>query len=89
MSDTLAPPEVNPSRLDEDNRLEPAFVAEVLRYVEAGNAERARELVAPLHPADIADLYELTPADQRGALSDAIDDLIDGDVLAEMNDHVR
>lgn len=89
MSDTLAPPENLPSRLDEDNRLEPSFVAEVLRYVNEGNAEKARELVAPLHPADIADLYELTPADQRSALSDAIDDLIDGDVLAEMNDHVR
>lgn len=89
MSDTLAPPETLPSRLDEDNRLEPSFVAEVLRYVLEGNAEKARELVAPLHPADIADLYELTPADQRSKLSDAIDDLIDGDVLAEMNDHVR
>ncbi len=86
MSEEQLPPL---SRLDEDNRLEPAFVSEVLSYVEAGNAEKARELVAPLHPADIADLYELTPADQRGALSDAIDDLIDGDVLAEMNDHVR
>lgn len=89
MSDTLAPPELPQSSLDEDNRLAPAFVAEVLRYVDEGNAEKARELVAPLHPADIADLYELTPADQRAALSDAIDDLIDGDVLAEMNDHVR
>jgi magnesium transporter len=77
------------SRHDDENRLEPAFVAEVLEQVEAGNAEKARELVAPLHPADIADLYELTPADQRAALSEAIDDLIDGDVLAEMNDHVR
>jgi len=91
MSDTVltSPPAPLPNRLDDENRLEPAFVAEVLRYVEAGDAEKARELVAPLHPADIADLYELTPADQRGALSDAIDDLIDGDVLAEMNDHVR
>ena len=86
MTDTLLPP---PSRLDDENRLERSFVAEVLNYVEAGDYEKARELVSPLHPADIADLYELTPADQRAALSDAIDDLIDGDVLAEMNDHVR
>jgi len=86
LPDTLIAPQ---SRHDEENRLEPAFVSEVLRYVEEGNPEKARELVAPLHPADIADLYELTPNDQRAALSDAIDDLIDGDVLAEMNDHVR
>lgn len=77
------------NRLDENNRLEADFVAQVLDAVSEGHPERARALVAPLHPADIADLYELTPADKRGALSDAIDDLIDGDVIAEMNDHVR
>ncbi len=43
----------------------------------------------PLHPADIADLFELTPAEDRAALAAAIADLLDGDVLAEMNDWVR
>ncbi|MDE2043243.1 MAG: magnesium transporter, partial [Alphaproteobacteria bacterium] len=74
---------------DDENRLTAAFVDEVIAEVEAGRPEKARELVSPLHPADIADLIELTPADQRKALTDAIDDLIDGDVLAEMNEHVR
>jgi magnesium transporter len=50
---------------------------------------RARALVEPLHPADIADLFELTPADCRAALASAITDLLDGDVFAEMNDYVR
>ncbi len=77
------------SQLDEDDRLKPAFVEAVLDAVEAGDAEGARALVEPLHPADIADLFELTPEDRRGSLAKAIADLLDGDVFAEMNDYVR
>ncbi|MBO9714766.1 magnesium transporter [Sphingomonas sp.] len=75
--------------LDEDDRLKPEFVDAVLAAVEAGDAEAAHAKVARLHPADIADLVELTPAEERPALVSAIADLIDGDVLAEMNDWVR
>ena len=81
--------EARASELDEDDRLKPEFVRAVLAAVEAGEAEAAREKVERLHPADIADLIELTPGDQRAALASAIADLIDGDVLAEMNDWVR
>lgn len=77
------------SELDEDDRLKPGFVRAVLDAVEAGEAEEARGLVEPLHPADLADLIELTPAEQRPALVAAIAERIDGDVLAEMNDWVR
>ena len=91
MSETELLPEAQPaeSELDEDDRLKPEFVDAVLEAVEAGDAEAAHLKVAPLHPADIADLVELTPADLRPALVAAIGDLIDGDVLAEMNDWVR
>ncbi|MEZ0496326.1 magnesium transporter [Sphingomonas sp. IW22] len=74
---------------DEDDRLHPDFVRAVLDAVEAGDAEDALARVEPLHPADIADLIELTPAEQRAALAAAIAERIDGDVLAEMNDWVR
>ena len=77
------------SELDEDDRLKPGFVRAVLDAVEAGDDEEARALVEPLHPADLADLIELTPAEQRPALVAAIAERIDGDVLAEMNDWVR
>jgi magnesium transporter len=77
------------TQLDEDDRLKPGFVSEVLDRVEEGDAEGARRLVEPLHPADIADLFELTPADRRAALAHAVSDLLDGDVFAEMNDWVR
>jgi magnesium transporter len=91
MSETELHPESQQpeSELDEDDRLKPEFVSAVLEAVAAGDAETARMRVAPLHPADIADLVELTPAELRPALAAAISDLIDGDVLAEMNDWVR
>jgi magnesium transporter len=89
MSETELLPENDGAQLDEDDRLKPEFVRAVLDAVEAGDAEGARALVEPLHPADIADLFELTPADCRAALASAITDLLDGDVFAEMNDYVR
>ncbi|KQT34969.1 magnesium transporter [Sphingomonas sp. Leaf412] len=77
------------SQLDRDDRLKPAFVQAVLAAVEAGETEAAHDLVAPLHPADIADLFELTPEDRRKDLAAALADLLDADVFAEMNDYVR
>ena len=74
---------------DEDNRLNSAFVTAVVDAVDAGDVEEARALVSPLHPADIADLFELAPSDRRKAIASALHGLIDGDVLAEMNDWVR
>ena len=85
-----APPETQPeSQLDSDDRLKPEFVRAVLDAVAAGDTEAAHALVEPLHPADIADLFELTPGDERAGLAHAVSDLLDGDVFAEMNDYVR
>lgn len=79
---------VEPSH-DAEDRLTPEFVSAVLDRVETKDTAGARQLVEPLHPADIADLFELTPADRRRPLAAAITDLLDGDVLSEMNDYVR
>ena len=79
---------VEPSH-DEEDRLTPEFVAAVLDRVEDGDDEGARSLVAPLHPADIADLFELAPAERRPALAAALAEMLDADVFAEMNDWVR
>jgi magnesium transporter len=76
-------------RLDKDDRLKPEFVREVVEKVEAGDDDAARALVAPLHPADIADLFELVDRDERRALAASLADLLDADVIAEMNDWVR
>ena len=91
MSETELSPaaEAETTQLDEDDRLKPEFVRAVLDAVEAGDTDKARALVEPLHPADIADLFELTPHEERAALAHAVSDLLDGDVFAEMNDYVR
>lgn len=74
---------------DQENRLRPQFVREVLDLAEAGAIESARERVGRLHPADIADLFELAPAEDRALLAATLGELVSADVLAEMNDYVR
>ena len=84
-----AHPKDSSSVVDEEDRLRPEFVDKVLDAVDAGDDETARKLVAPLHPADIADLIELAAHDEREGLVKALAGIISPDVLAEMNDYVR
>ncbi|NUS99607.1 MAG: magnesium transporter [Sphingomonas sp.] len=86
---TAAPEPKAQAPIDEEDRLRPEFVDEVLDAVEAGDDETARELVQPLHPADVADLIELARRDEREGLVKALAGIISPDVLAELNDHVR
>jgi magnesium transporter len=74
---------------DEENRLKSEFVDQVQEALEAGDDGRVYDLVEPLHPADIADLFELLERDERRHLAVAITDLMTGDVIAELNDYVR
>jgi magnesium transporter len=74
---------------DKEDRLRPEFVREVLDAVADGDDEAARAAVAGLHPADIADLIELAPGDERADLIEALAGIVDADVYAELNDHVR
>jgi magnesium transporter len=84
-----APPPEDTSVMDEETRLRPDFVDKVLDAVDAGDDETARKLVAPLHPADVADLIELAARDEREGLVKALAGIVSPDVLAEMNEHVR
>jgi magnesium transporter len=77
------------SAIDEEDRLRPEFVERVLDAVDAGDDETARQLVQPLHPADVADLIELAARDEREGLVKALAGIVSPDVLAEMNDYVR
>ena len=91
-SDTIAARTLEPERravMDEDDRLRPDFVARVLDAVEAGDDATARRMVEPLHPADIADLIELAAGDEREGLVAALAGIVDADVYAELNEHVR
>jgi len=75
--------------MDEETRLRPDFVDKVLDAVDAGDDDTARRLVAPLHPADVADLIELAARDEREGLVKALAGIVSPDVLAEMNEYVR
>ena len=93
MTSEIADPDLIPDEivetLDEDNRLTRDFVDRVLDAVEEDDLAEAHRLVEPLHEADIADLFELTPRDRRGELAIALGDLMSAEVLAEVNDYVR
>ena len=75
--------------LDAENTLKPEFVRRVRDGLEAGENDAVYGLVEGLHPADIADLFELLDSDDRPALALAISDLMGSEVYAELNDYVR
>jgi len=75
--------------LDSENQLKRGFVRRVRDALDAGENDEVYALVEPLHPADIADLFEQVDADERAALAHAISDLMGAEVFAELNDHVR
>ncbi len=73
----------------EEGRLSRGFVADVSAAVDNGDDEAARALAAPLHPADIADLFGLLSEDRRAPLARALGELLDAEVIAELDDYVR
>ncbi|MFC6435053.1 magnesium transporter [Novosphingobium resinovorum] len=75
--------------LDEDNRLKPEFVRSVKDALDDEDTDRVYDLVEGLHPADIADLFELFDERERLTLVGAIRDLMGSEVIAELNDWVR
>jgi magnesium transporter len=75
--------------LDDENRLKPDFIRRVRDALDTDDRDAAYSLVEPLHPADIADLFELLGRDHRPKLAIAISDLMGSEVFAELNDHVR
>ncbi|MFZ9394927.1 MAG: magnesium transporter [Erythrobacter sp.] len=80
---------IDDERHDEENRLKPEYLRSVREALAADDKGAVYDLVEPLHPADIADLFELIDRDDRAALAAAITDLMGPDVIAELNDYVR
>lgn len=80
---------IDDERLDEENTLKAEYVRSVRSLLEQGDKGAVYDLVEPLHPADMADLFELCDSDERLDLAVAITDLMSSDVIAELNDYVR
>jgi magnesium transporter len=75
--------------LGEDYSLNPAYVPMVVDALDRGDAERLRELLGALHPADIADLMGFLSADDREELVPQLDPEILGEVLSELDTEIR
>jgi magnesium transporter len=64
------------------------LVRSVHDALEAGRVEEAARLAASLHAADLADLVEQLPQNERDLLLDGIKE-VDADVFAHLDEHVR
>jgi len=75
---------------DDAYELDEKLVDEIRAAVEAGDADLLDTLLAPLHPADIADLLEqIGPAERRGLLRLWHGGELEGEVLAELDEALR
>src|SRR6195952_637053 len=75
--------------LGEDYALNPEYVPMVADALDRGDAERLRELLAALHPADIADLMGFLSAADREELAPHLDPETLGEVLSELDTEIR
>ncbi|AKS45464.1 magnesium transporter [Octadecabacter temperatus] len=75
--------------IEEDEGLPKNLVATVTDAVELGDAAVVDALLDPLHPADIADLYEQIDQRDRAALLQLWKGGMDGDILSELGDDLR
>lgn len=98
-TDDLAPvKDIAPSEIDEDLEdlalgedyaLNPEFVSDVVDALDRGDAERLRELLGALHPADVADLMGFLAADAREELVPHLDPETLAEILSELDTEIR
>jgi magnesium transporter len=69
--------------------LRPALVRAVIEAAEAGDRERVRRLIEPLHYSDVADLLERLDSGQRKRVVVFVGPELDPDAMAELDDAVR
>jgi magnesium transporter len=75
--------------LGEDYALNPAFVAMVVDAADRGDAERLRELLAALHPADVADLMGFLSGADREEVLAHLDPEALAEILSELDPDIR
>ncbi|MDO8799595.1 magnesium transporter [Phenylobacterium sp.] len=75
--------------LGEDYALNPDFVAMVVDAIDRGDAERLRELLAALHPADVADLMGFLSSDYRAEVVAHLDPEALAEILSELDTEIR
>ncbi|WP_374570970.1 magnesium transporter [Phenylobacterium sp.] len=75
--------------LTEDYALNPEFVDMVVDAADRGDAERLRELLGALHPADVADLMGFLSADYREEVLAHLDPEALAEILSELDTEIR
>ena len=68
---------------------EPEFIKAVIEAAEKGESGNLKELLEPIHPADVADLLQRLDPEIRSAFVDAIRTEFDPGVLTELDETVR
>jgi magnesium transporter len=74
---------------DEDGAIQPGFVEQVDRAIEAGDATALRALVVDLHEADLGDLIEALEPERRPRLIELLGREFDFTALTEVDDTIR
>lgn len=74
---------------DEDGALRADFVREVAVAIQEGDSRGLRKLLKELHVADIADLIEFLPSDERVNFIELQGRTFDYEVLPELDESVR
>ena len=82
-----AAPEITPEDAVYD--LDADLTEGIVLALAEGRAEHVRDLIQPLHYADVADLLERLSPEERTALLDIIGDDFEADILSELDDTVR
>ena len=75
--------------LGEDYALNPEYVPMVVDALDRGDAERLRDLLGALHPADIADLMGFLSAGDREELVPHLDPEALAEILSELDTEIR
>jgi magnesium transporter len=89
--DALTEPEedLEDLALGEDYALNPDFVAMVVDAADRGDAERLRELLDALHPADVADLMGFLSPDYRDEIVAHLAPEALAEILSELDTEIR
>jgi len=69
--------------------LPPGMVSAVIDALDTGKDQQVRDLMAPLHFADAADLLERLTSDQRRQLLETAHDVLDSEFYSELDETVR
>jgi magnesium transporter len=91
MSDNEPVTEPDPERAEDEESyaLDAQAVARVINAVDADDKAELLQELAPLHPADIADLLEQITAFDRRRLIELYGPDFDGDILSELDESIR